>query len=137
MKSRRILTGGLLLVVAGAALAASNPFRAQPGWGDIGRDWGSTSPVYTTPEGNVWVAERCGENTCVGHDDLDNVFLVAYGAELFGLGAKLVHEVGSRNTAVRESWVVLDFGCQAELTKRKRAQVTVFFGDRPFEDKRI
>ena len=64
-------------LASGAAVphAAANPYRSNPGWGDIGRDWGSTSAVYTTPEGNVWVAERCGENTCVGHDDLDNIFL--------------------------------------------------------------
>jgi DNA-binding beta-propeller fold protein YncE len=75
MKFQRILAFGMLFATSVAALAAINPYRAQPGFGDIGREWGSTSAVYTTPEGNVWVAERCGENTCVGHDDLDNVFL--------------------------------------------------------------
>lgn len=75
MKHFRRLVGGLLLMAAVVSFAAANPFRAIPNWGDIGRDWGSTSAVYTTPEGNVWVAERCGENTCVGHEDLDNIFL--------------------------------------------------------------
>ena len=85
----RITVACTLLVVGVAALAASNPYRAMPGWGDIGRDWGSTSAVYTTSNGNVWVAERCGENTCVGHDDLDNVFLFNPAGELlksFGAG---------------------------------------------------
>ena len=91
MKRTKFLLGGALLAIATIAIAGFHPYRAQPGWGDIGRDWGSTSAVYTTPEGNVWVAERCGENTCVGHDDLDNVFLFdpdgnlirSFGAGLF------------------------------------------------------
>ena len=89
MKIDRITVACTLLIAGVAALAAVNPYRAIPGWGDIGRDWGSTSAVYTTPEGNVWVAERCGENTCVGHDDLDNVFLFNPEGELlksFGAG---------------------------------------------------
>jgi sugar lactone lactonase YvrE len=89
MKSYRFLTIVTLLGVAIASVAAVNPYRAMPGWGDIGRDWGSTSAVYTTPEGNVWVAERCGENTCVGHEDLDNIFLFNADGELlrsFGAG---------------------------------------------------
>ena len=89
MNAKTILASGLLLAVTAAALAAGNPFRAQPGWGDIGREWGSTSAVYTTPDGNVWVAERCGENTCVGHEDLDNIFLFDADGKLqksFGAG---------------------------------------------------
>lgn len=91
MKSMRILAGLALLGAAIASIAAVNPYRAMPGWGDIGRDWGSTSAVYTTPEGNVWVAERCGENTCVGHEDLDNIFLFdADGNMLRSFGAGLI-----------------------------------------------
>ena len=89
MKVTRIILGTILSLFAIAAVAVGNPFRAIPGWGDIGRDWGSTSAVFTTPEGNVWVAERCGENTCVGHEDLDNIFLFNPDGELlrsFGAG---------------------------------------------------
>jgi streptogramin lyase len=89
MKSCRILVAFTLLGIAVAAAALGNPYRAMPGWGEMGRDWGSTSAVYTTPEGNVWVAERCGENTCVGHEDLDNIFLFTADGELlrsFGAG---------------------------------------------------
>ncbi len=75
MKSVRLFCGALLCVASIVAFAYANPYRGVPGWGDIGRDWGSTSAVHTTPDGNVWVAERCGENTCVGHEDLDNIFL--------------------------------------------------------------
>jgi len=89
MKSFRILMAFTLLGIAVAAAALGHPYRAMPGWGEMGRDWGSTSAVYTTPEGNVWVAERCGENTCVGHEDLDNIFLFTADGELlrsFGAG---------------------------------------------------
>ncbi len=89
MKLLRVLAVFTLLGAAMTSIAAVNPYRAVPGWGDIGRDWGSTSAVYTTPEGNVWVAERCGENTCVGHEDLDNIFLFNPEGELlvsFGAG---------------------------------------------------
>ena len=75
MKRTKILIGGALCALTAAALAGFHPYQAETGWGEIGREWGSTSAVYTTPEGNVWVAERCGENTCVGHDDLDTIFL--------------------------------------------------------------
>lgn len=91
MKLIRYIAGSLLILSAAVVHAASNPFAGTPAWGDIGRAWGSTSAVYTTPEGNVWVAERCGENTCVGHEDLDNIFLFdpdgnllkSFGAGLF------------------------------------------------------
>ena len=89
MKPIRIIATVALLSAAVASIAANHPYRAMPGFGDIGRDWGSTSAVYTTPDGNVWVAERCGENTCVGHEDLDNIFLFNPEGELlrsFGAG---------------------------------------------------
>lgn len=40
-----------------------------------GRSWGSTSAVAADPDGQtIWAIDRCGENSCVGHDDLDIVF---------------------------------------------------------------
>ena len=79
---------GLLAVVAIAAgfaneaLAqndASNPYRTLESWAELpdGRTWGATSAVYATRDGsgNIWVAERCGENSCVGKDDVDTVLL--------------------------------------------------------------
>lgn len=90
MNRHRLIFGTALLATVVTAIAAVNPYRAIPGWGDIGRDWGSTSAVYTAPDGNnIWVAERCGENTCVGHEDLDNIFLFTPEGELlrsFGAG---------------------------------------------------
>lgn len=40
-----------------------------------GREYGSVSAVYPGPDGTtMWVAERCGENTCVGHEELETIF---------------------------------------------------------------
>ena len=66
------------LVVAGGAAGQDNPYRVQEGWAKLpaGRTWGSTSAVFPAPDGrNIWVGERCGENICTGHDDLDPVLL--------------------------------------------------------------
>ena len=80
---------GLMLVVVGAGVSATavqiegqnnepNPYRTVPGvWAPLpdGRDWGSTSLVEVSPDGEtIWAVDRCGENNCVGHDDLDVVF---------------------------------------------------------------
>ena len=69
-----------VLGMIGADLQAqsntTNPFRSQYDWGTLpdGREWGATSAVYPSPDGNIWVAERCGANTCVG-SDVDPVLL--------------------------------------------------------------
>jgi len=70
---------GLTLVLAPVDLSLSvgtlaaqavttNPFRPTYGWGRLpaGRAWGSTSAIDIGADGNIWVAERCGANTCVG-----------------------------------------------------------------------
>ena len=71
----------LALVVA-APLAAqaqstTNPYRPDYAWGDLpdGRSWGSISAIFPAADGNLWVAERCGQNSCVG-SDLDPVLLL-------------------------------------------------------------
>lgn len=54
-----------------------NPYRTVEGWAKLptGRTWGSTSAVAIDKDGrSVWVAERCGQNSCVG-SDLDPVLL--------------------------------------------------------------
>jgi DNA-binding beta-propeller fold protein YncE len=46
-----------------------NPYRIIEGWAKMppGRTWGSTSAVDIDRDGkSVWVAERCGTNSCVG-----------------------------------------------------------------------
>ncbi len=44
-----------------------DPYRAVENWGKPlpdGRAWGSTNAVTVDEKGNVWVAERCGGNSC-------------------------------------------------------------------------
>ncbi len=65
---------------------APNPYRTVPGvWAPLpdGRDWGSTSLVEVSPDGEtIWAVDRCGTNDCIGqvengagqYDDLDVVF---------------------------------------------------------------
>src|SRR5262244_1847268 len=46
-----------------------NPYRTVEGWAKMpeGRTWGSTSAVAIDRDGqSIWVAERCGTNSCVG-----------------------------------------------------------------------
>ncbi len=46
-----------------------NPYRTIEGWARMpaGRTWGSTSAVEIDKDGrSVWVAERCGSNSCAG-----------------------------------------------------------------------
>ncbi|MEP6617752.1 MAG: peptidyl-alpha-hydroxyglycine alpha-amidating lyase family protein [bacterium] len=48
---------------------APNPYRTVEGWAKMpdSRPWGSTSAVDIDRDGtSVWVAERCGTNTCQG-----------------------------------------------------------------------
>ena len=47
----------------------SNPYSTVENWAKMpeGRTWGATSAVDIDPDGkSIWVAERCGANTCVG-----------------------------------------------------------------------
>src|SRR3989441_7794288 len=56
-------------VVAAVATAQANPYRTVEGWAKMpeGRTWGATSAVEVAPDGrSIWVAERCGANTCAG-----------------------------------------------------------------------
>lgn len=48
--------------------AQDNPYRTVEGWAKMppGRSWGSTSAVDIDRDGrSIWVAERCGANTCL------------------------------------------------------------------------
>lgn len=79
-RSLAATTLGALLAFGSLAACASqpdsNPFDAQPGWGKLpeGRSWGSTSAIYPAPDGrSIWVGERCGQNSCVGRDDVDPI----------------------------------------------------------------
>ena len=92
------LLAGLIAVTAmggdlAAQMTAPNPYRAVEGvWAPLpdGRTWGATSAVYPAPDGlSIWVAERCGANSCVGSGldpilqlDLSGRVLRSFGAGL-------------------------------------------------------
>ena len=77
----RSLRGAMMAVVALATASAlaeappnsqPNPFRTVENWFKLpaGRMWGSTSAVDVDRDGtSIWVAERCGANTCAGKMD--------------------------------------------------------------------
>jgi streptogramin lyase len=91
----------LAFALASVALAQSdappnsqpNPYRTIENWGKLpdGRTWGSTSAVAHDREGNIWVAERCGANSCAGKADIapilkfdrDGNLLKSFGAGMF------------------------------------------------------
>jgi sugar lactone lactonase YvrE len=70
---------GIAIVLAGGAVLAAelnappnsqpNPYKTIDNWAKLpaGRPWGSTSAVDIDRDGkSVWVAERCGANSCAG-----------------------------------------------------------------------
>ncbi len=98
----------LLAVLAGLGAAAGaaaqtgagpvndlpNPHQTVEGWARMpqGRTWGSTSAVEVDRDGtSIWVAERCGTNSCAG-STLDPVLKFDAGGTLvtsFGAGLML------------------------------------------------
>jgi streptogramin lyase len=69
-----------------------NPYRTVENWAKLpeGRTWGSTAGVAVDRNGNIWVAERCGANTCVGSNlapilefDPSGKLLTSFGAGMF------------------------------------------------------
>jgi sugar lactone lactonase YvrE len=70
-----------------------NPYTTIADWAKMpaGRTWGSTSAVAIDQDGtSVWVAERCGTNSCAGsslpavlHFDASGALLASFGANLF------------------------------------------------------
>jgi sugar lactone lactonase YvrE len=53
-----------------------NPYQTVENWARLpeGRTWGSTSAVFPDVDGkSIWVAERCGANTCVNSPTVDVV----------------------------------------------------------------
>ena len=73
--------------------SAPNPYRAVEGWGKPlpdGRPWGSTNALTVDSKGNVWVAERCGANSCADSTldpilefDSSGKLLKSFGAGMF------------------------------------------------------
>ncbi|MGH9680341.1 MAG: hypothetical protein ACRD4Y_10355, partial [Candidatus Acidiferrales bacterium] len=69
-----------------------DPYRTINDWAKLpaGRAWGSVGGVGVDSHNNIWVAERCGANTCAG-SDLDPILefspsgklLISFGAGMF------------------------------------------------------
>ena len=57
--------------------AQPNPYRVVPNWiqPPEGRTWGAMSSVDAGADGGMWVAERCGQNSCVGRDGTSPILL--------------------------------------------------------------
>jgi DNA-binding beta-propeller fold protein YncE len=91
-----------LLVLSGAVFAQSgmaptnaapNPYQSIEDWAKMppGRSWGSAAGVSIDPDGkSVWVAERCGANSCFGSNldpilkfDANGKLVKAFGAGMF------------------------------------------------------
>ena len=87
-----IVAAAALIVMAGVPITGQpNPYTTIEKWGQLpdGRPWGSTSAVDVAPNGHIWVAERCGANTCAGSNvppilefDASGKFLKTFGAGL-------------------------------------------------------
>ncbi len=69
-----------------------SPYQTIENWAKLpeGRMWGSTAGVAIGPKGNIWVAERCGANTCAGSNlapilefDPSGKLLTSFGAGMF------------------------------------------------------
>jgi len=69
-----------------------NPYQTIENWAQLpgGRTWGSTAGVAVDRQGNIWVAERCGANTCAGSGlapilefDPSGNLLKSFGAHMF------------------------------------------------------
>ena len=78
MRSQRGAMMAVAALASASALAEAppnsqpNPFRTVENWFKLpaGRMWGSTSAVDVDRDGtSIWVAERCGANTCAGKMD--------------------------------------------------------------------
>lgn len=83
-RSRKLIVASLALSTSAGAPALAqgapqpalqpvnslpNPYRTVEGWAKMpaGRTWGSTSAVEIDRDGkSIWVAERCGANSCNG-----------------------------------------------------------------------
>ena len=70
-----------------------NPYQTVVGWAKMpaGRTWGSTSGVGIDKDGtSIWVAERCGANSCVGSNLAPILKFDANGNFVRGFGEGMV-----------------------------------------------
>jgi len=77
-------------ILAGAAAAQENPYREISDWAETAgsRDLGSVAWAYADADDNLWIVERCGQNTCVDRDDVAPIHMYdANGRWVKSLGA--------------------------------------------------
>jgi len=69
----------LATAACAAAIAQPNPYVEVADWLEApgGRAMGAVSSVYIDADGNVWLAERCGQNSCVARDDYSPIHVYA------------------------------------------------------------
>lgn len=70
-----------------------NAYRTVEGWAKLpeGRTWGSTSAVAIDKDGkSIWVAERCGQNNCLGSTLPSVLKFDQTGKMVAGFGAGMV-----------------------------------------------
>jgi len=140
---------------AGSGAEPSDSFDfevADEAFGDLpaGRAWGAVSAIYPAPDGQtVWVADRCGENTCVGKADVAPVYrLDLAGRVLSSFGDGLMafphgmHVDGAGNVWIADAGrpdsddlghVVLKFSPEGELLMSLGQQGVVGTGPDTFD----
>lgn len=80
------------LMLAQAPNSQPDPYRTIDNWFKLpeGRMWGSTSAVDIDRDGaSIWVAERCGANSCAGKSDAPILKFDASGKLLKSFGAEM------------------------------------------------
>ena len=95
-----LMAGGLLMVAAVSAQQPAGPMNDLPNpyttigdWAKLppGRTWGSTSAVAIDRDGtSVWMAERCGTNSCAGSPLPPVIHFDAKGNALTSFGSGMI-----------------------------------------------
>jgi sugar lactone lactonase YvrE len=69
-----------------------NPYTTIENWFKLPepRTWGSSSAIDIDRDGNIWIAERCGKNTCAGSSDAPVLKFDTSGKLLKSFGAGLL-----------------------------------------------
>lgn len=98
---RSMFLVGIMIIASVAVLLAAqqdapqnslpNPYSTVENWAKLpdDRPWGSTSAVDIGSDGNIWVAERCGANTCAGSNASPVLQFTPAGKLLKSFGAGL------------------------------------------------
>jgi DNA-binding beta-propeller fold protein YncE/mono/diheme cytochrome c family protein len=92
-----------------------NPYRTIENFLKMpeGRKWGSTSAVFVAANGHIWVAERCGANSCANKTDDPVLEFDASGKMLKSFGSGMItFPHGIFVDADNHVWVVDELGHQ-------------------------